>query len=248
MKREFYIASCVFTQRYNELSIRVQNYISRRFAMPIVRCCLPKYKLNEFTEKMPTDYRADWAALPDCADFGAGDTVYSICHNCSIIIEAMKPEAKVVSVWELILGDEQFDYPDYKGRKMTVQDCWRSKDDRAEQEAVRCLLAKMNIEAVELADNYDQTDFCGNSLYRPAPVRNIKLAPQKFVENAIGKFVPHTIEEQREIMQEYCKQLKTEQVVTYCHYCAEGLELGGADAIHLASLLFEPEKNGLDAK
>ena len=30
-----------------------------------------------------------------------------------------------------------------------------------------------------------------------------------------------------------------EKVVSYCHYCQEGLLLGGADASHLAMLLFE---------
>ncbi len=39
-------------------------------------------------------------------------------------------------------------------------------------------------------------------------------------------------------MQDYCKRFRAEKVVAYCHYCLEGLELGGANAKHLASLLF----------
>ena len=70
--------------------------------------------------------------------------------------------------------------------------------------------------------------------------RNLELAPHRFVENAAGKFIPRTKEEQIDLMRDYCDRFHGENVVAYCHYCVEGLELGGANAKHLASLLFEP--------
>ncbi|MDD3221412.1 MAG: hypothetical protein EOM34_03500 [Clostridia bacterium] len=45
----------------------------------------------------------------------------------------------------------------------------------------------MKINIIELEENYDKMDFCGDSLYRPALVRNIKLVPKRFVDNAEGK-------------------------------------------------------------
>ena len=45
-------------------------------------------------------------------------------------------------------------------------------------------------------------------------------------------------EEQQAIMEAYCRQFGGEIVVCYCHYCYEGLRVGGADAAHLAQLLF----------
>lgn len=42
-------------------------------------------------------------------------------------------------------------------------------------------------------------------------------------------------------MQEYCKRFTTEKVITYCHYCSEGIKLGGKTEEHLASLLFGGE-------
>ena len=84
----YYIASCVFTSRFPDLSIRICNYVEKRFGLKIIRCCVPKYKLREFTEKMPEGtFRERWAALPDCAPFQTDDEVYSLCHNCSNIIE-----------------------------------------------------------------------------------------------------------------------------------------------------------------
>lgn len=240
----YYIASCVFTSRYPALSERIQAYVKERHHIRIVRCCVPQYKLKRFEDALPAERRDAWCALPDTGDFSAGDSVYSLCHNCSAIIEETRPGVNIHSLWELILSDPAFPYPDYGHRVMTLQDCWRAKDRRTEQDAVRALLAKMNIDTVELTDNYERTDFCGNSLYRPAPSRNLKLAPHRFVEEAQGKFEPHSVEEQRQLMQEYGERFQTDSVVAYCHYCVEGLELGGIQATHIARLLFEPEKNG----
>lgn len=239
MSKSYYIASCIFTSKFPELSRIIQAYIQERFQMPIVRCCVPNYKLEHFTEQMPKDYQKDWSEMPDCADFQPGDMVYSLCHNCSAVIEETKPGVQVRSIWELILEDEDFSYPDYHGEEITIQDCWRSKERIEEQEAVRQILKKINFKIHELKENHEQTDFCGISLYQPAPPRNIKLAPKRFVENAQGKFLPHTEEEKEALMKDYCKQIETERIVAYCHYCLDGLLLGGADAIHLAHLLFQ---------
>ena len=73
----------------------------------------------------------------------------SICHNCSAIFEERHPEINLQSIWELILEDENFNYPNYHGEKITVQDCWRQKENLAEQKAVREILRRMNFEIME---------------------------------------------------------------------------------------------------
>lgn len=239
MGNTFYISGCVFTAKFPETSRAVQEYVRSRHGIQVVRCCVPNYNVQGFSEQMRAEYRGAWDAIPACADFAPGDTVYSVCHNCSAILEETKPEVNIKSIWELILSDEDFAYPDYHGQTITLQDCWRAKDRAEEQEAVRKLLQKMNFDVRELPENRMNTDFCGISVYRPAPKRNLEMAPHRFVENAAGKFIPHTKEQQISLMQEYCKQFTTEKVVAYCHYCVEGLELGGVDVKHLGSLLFE---------
>lgn len=239
MANSYYIASCVFTSQFPELSYKIQKYIETRFSMPIVRCCFPKYKLKEFEEKMPEGLLRDtWSSLPDCAPFEPGDTVYSLCHNCSNIIEETHPDVTIKSLWELILNDSRFPFPDYSGMKVTVQDCWRARERHDEQDAVRELLKKMNILYVEAPQNRENTRYCGSSLLRPQPPRNPKVAPRHYDIEAQGLFIPHTEEEQVALMQEYCGTLETETVVCYCHYCLEGLIQGGKDGRHIAQLLF----------
>ena len=141
-------------------------------------------------------------------------------------------------MWELLDEDETFELPDYHGEAMYVQDCWRARDRVKEQDAVRSLMKKMNIQILEHSSNRENTQFCGVSLLRPAPPRNLRLAPERFVLGAKGKFEPHTPEEQKRLMEDYAADFKGRKVVTYCHYCYEGLKLGGADVCHLAQLMF----------
>ena len=235
----YYIASCVFTAKFPELSLRIQDYVRDRFGFTIVRCCVPKYKLSEFEEKMPEGCLRDcWKSLPDSGLFSKGDHVYSLCHNCNNIIEEMHPGVQVHSLWELIDSDPAFSFPDHHGLKAYVQDCWRSKERKNEQDAVRSLLKKMSVEVMEAAENRAKTEFCGASMYRAQPPRNPKLAPKHYVEGAVGKFIPCSSEEQKEIMMEYCSQFNNHMVICYCHYCLEGLLMGGADAMHLVQMLF----------
>jgi hypothetical protein len=239
VKNPIYVASCVFTREEPELSVKVQKYIRERYGMPIIRCCVAGYKDKEFTQSMPPWLQADWAALPQYREFTADNTMIYVCHNCTAIFEETKPEVKRLSLWELIAQDEQFPFPDYGHEKITVQDCWRSYDNRPEQDAVRVLLHKMNFDVVELPDNYEKTQFCGVSTLAPQPPRNPRLAPKRFLEGAKGKFVPHTLEQQKEAMAEYCKKIPTDKVVAYCHYCLKGLKMGGKNAVHLAALLLK---------
>lgn len=236
---KYYIAGCVFSVRFPETSKRIQDYIAEHTDLTTLRCCVPKWKEKIYEDKMPEGILRDsWKALPHSTEFKAGDETWSLCHNCTNIIEEHYNNVKVHSLWELIDSDLNFPFPDYSGMCVTIQDCWRSRERTEEQTAVRNLLRKMNIEYIEANQHHEQTDFCGSSLYRPQVQRNAVFAPKHYVEQAEGKFLPHTEEEQKQIMQEYCKQYKTETVVCYCHYCLEGLQLGGADGRHLAFLLF----------
>lgn len=134
--------------------------------------------------------RECWRGLPDSGSFSEGDRVYSLCHNCNNIIEEMHPGVEVHSLWELIDSDPAFSFADHHELKAYIQDCWRSRDRKDEQDAVRSLMKKMNIDIMELSGSREKTDFCGVSLYRAQPPRNPKLAPKHYVAGAAGKFIP----------------------------------------------------------
>jgi len=239
MTQKFYIASCVFTEEYPALSFKIKNYVSEKFNLPVIRCCVANYKVEEFENRMPENFRAYWQSIKHYEKFSAGSTMVSLCHNCAAIFEERHPEILRQSLWELILEDENFKYPNYGGEKITVQDCWRQKENFSEQNAVRELLRRMNFEIVELEENFERTKFCGYSLYQPQPPRNPKLAPKRFLHGAQGLFKEHSQQEKENLMREYCAKIPTEKVVAYCHYCVRGLKLGGKNAFHLAQILFD---------
>lgn len=235
---KYFVAGCMFAARYPELNLIIRDYAVRK-GLAAVRCCVPGWKITEYEDKMPEgELRDAWRALPHTADFQPGDEVWSLCHNCSNIIEETHTGVAVHSLWELVDADPEFPLPDYSGLKVTVQDCWRAKERAEEQAAVRSLLRKMNIEYVEAEEHHAQTDFCGTSLYRAQIARNPKLAPKHYAEGAVGKFIPHSDEEQARIMKAHCAKYTTEMVVCYCHYCLEGLAVGGVDGRHIAHMLF----------
>ena len=157
--RKYYIASCLFTARFPETSLKVQRYIKDRGDIETVRCCIPNFRVQQNTERIPDDTaRAVWKSLPDSAALRPGDTVYSICHNCTNIADEQHPGIHVVSLWELIDRDEGFAFPDYGGMQVTVQDCWRTRERAAEQEEVHSLLNKMNVRYAELPENHGKTE------------------------------------------------------------------------------------------
>lgn len=237
--RQYYIASCLFTARFPETSKKIQEYIKTKSGIKTVRCCLPDYRVKKNEKRIPeSNVRDAWKLLPVSAEFKSGDTVFSVCHNCTNIVAEQRTNVRVVSLWELIDQDHTFPYPDYTGLKVTIQDCWRTRERRAEQDAVRNLLRNMHIEYTEIDENHEKTNFCGSTLYREQPEKNSKYAPRHYVEQAVGKFIPHTQEEQLAIMRDYCSQYTTQTVICYCHYCLERLLQGGVDGRHIADLLF----------
>ena len=228
-----------FTEEYPALSFKVKNYVAEKFNLPVIRCCVANYKVEDFEKRMPENFRADWQNINHYEKFPAGSTMVSLCHNCAAIFEERHPKILRQSLWELILEDENFKYPNYAGEKITVQDCWRQKENRSEQNAVRELLRRMNFEIVELEENFERTKFCGYSLYQPQPPRNPKLAPKRFLYGAQGLFQEHSQAEKEKLMRDYCAKISTEKVAAYGHYCIRGLKLGGKNALHLAQLLFD---------
>ena len=209
-----FFPSCKFTDFSPEASKRMADYMHERFGMTVMGCCRPAH----------TSLTSD-------------DTVAVVCNTCQAICLEDSP-AHVESVWELIRSDDEFPFPNFHGERLALQDCWRSRDRIAEQDAVREVLKRMNVSVVELPENRTSTTFCGTSLYQALPAENARLAPKRFVEHAHGVFTPKSKEEQKRLMEEHCAQIPTEKVVCYCVPCTRGIRLGGKHGMHLADMLF----------
>lgn len=209
-----YFPSCKLTAYLSESSKKIQDYLGEKYGMNITGCCRPNH--NKLTEQ---------------------DIAVYICNTCAAFIREDAPQAKAISVWEFLAEDDEFPWRDYHGEKMTVQDCWRVYDNRTQQDAIRKILERMNIEIVEIENNFEKTDFCGTSLLEALSPQNGEFAPIRFIENARDKFIPHSKEDQEKIMKEYCTQFTTDKVVCYCTACVQGVKLGGVKGIHLLDLM-----------
>jgi hypothetical protein len=160
-----------------------------------------------------------------------------VCNNCAAIIEE-NTKGEIVTLWQVIDQDPAFDFPDYRGEEMTVQDCWIAFEKRPVQDAVRSLLRKMNIKTVELEENYAKTKFCGVNLLAPCTESNAALAHERYVVRFPHMFTPMEHEEQIRRFQQHCRQIETERTVCYCKFCNEGINMGGKTGVHLLELLF----------
>lgn len=210
----YYLQSCNFTAASPEASHKIRGYMEKKEGVEVPGCCRPSQKR-----------------------FQEGDTVLSICLTCSAITREVSPHAAEMSFWEYVLTDTDFPWPDYDGEKMTIQDCWRARKKRSQMEAVRECMKRMNIQPVEIAENYENTQFDGIWRFNPVQKRNMDIAPAYFtqVQEHGLELIPQ--EEQLARMKEWVRQYKTERAVAYCSACVKGMRLGGANGIHLMELM-----------
>lgn len=219
----YYLPSCQFTALLPDVSKKWKDW----FAGPghisgtgeevtVTGCCRPTQKL-----------------------LGEGDTVIALCQTCMAITREVSPKCRVVSLYEYILSLPDFPWPDLHGEEMTVQDCFRARNDRPQQLAVRECLRCMNIVPVELEENYEKTMFDGAWLMNPVAERNLSIAPVYFNDIRENYARPLPEEEQERLLAAHAAKYRTKRVLAYCNACLKGIKKGGADGVHLAQLLSE---------
>jgi hypothetical protein len=215
-----YFPSCKFKAAYPFTAEQIQFYLNKHFQMNITDCCQKNLQL-----------------------LTCEDTAVCICNSCAAYCDESSHAKEVLSVLEIIAFDETFVFPDYKGEHIALQDCWRTYDKPNVHNAVRSIMEKMNLKVVELPGNKEKSMFCGTTLLKSAPPYYGKLAPKRFIENAHADlFQNHTPEDQISMMIKHCEQIPTKKVACYCKSCADGLSLGGKQAVHLMELVFNCSK------
>lgn len=216
---KIFLPSCNTKVKHANASNKLRKYLENREQVETVGCC------KVFCKKANKE-----------------DTAVVICSNCAAIMEESSVVKNIKFVWEIIDEDLEFPFPNYHGERMAIQDCWRSYEKRNVQDAIRSLMKKMNIEVVELEENYERTKFCGADLLEPCTEAEKRFAPQRYVVDGASMYQPLSILEQQEYLQNHCRAIETEKVVCYCTSCLSGINQGGKEAIHLIELLF-PENS-----
>ena len=210
----YYLPSCNFTKSWPEASARIKAYLAGKEDVTVCGCCRPMQgKLT------------------------GADTFLTICQSCSAICREASPAAHELSIWEYLLTDPDFPWPDYGGVSVTIQDCFRARNKPEVQDAVRECMRRMHLAVVEIAENREACMFDGVWLMRPAVPRNLKIAPEYFTDIARHYIHEETEEAQVAAMKEWCSQYQTEYIAGYCNSCVNGICLGGAKGVHLMELM-----------
>lgn len=166
------------------------------------------------------------------------DEIIYQCPTCGLILSESAKYKKLTSLYECFDQRDDIELPKYESEEYTIQDCWRTRENKEYTLAIRNLLNKMHINYQEIEQRLDKTDYCGATLYQEPSKRYEYLAPKSLVEKGI--FNPLPIEKQNELMVENAKRYKTDKVICYCTGCLKGIELGGKKGIHILDLILNP--------
>ena len=173
----FYLPGCKFTKLDPQASKTLIRFYKEQFDAIILGCCSKEF------------------ATPK-----ENDTVIYVCPTCALIMQESNPSVKLKSIYEVVLEYDSLptkkkplSWVDLKKEKITVQDCWRSRNHPNLQASVREILRKMNASIVELENNYEHSDYCGSSLLQEPSPRYKTLAPNLFKDPI---FKPCSFEEQ----------------------------------------------------
>lgn len=215
-----FMPSCRNTASYKRSVQRLGQYLyDRGFVDGFTGCCKPDG--------------------PGHADIPGDVELVVICNTCSGILKESKPGHSVINAFELILMDKSFQYPNYRGESITIQDCWRARNQNDLHDVVRQLLYNMNLVPVELEENRANSRFCGLTTLQPMPQQVEELAPILFGNVEEDMFVQHDKDTQVQLMKEHVSQITTPRVTSYCSACDQGLNIGGAESTSLLNLLFD---------
>ena len=182
-------------------------------------------------------------------------------HTPSVImhiLDEVRADIPGISLFEFLLTRKDFPWPDFTGREMTLQDCFRARGKHGLQNAVRECLKNMHVSYVEMEHNRDEEEFDGSfRLHDPFP-NNMKEAPAYYAQYLPAYVTPLPKEEWQGYYEEQAKKYTTDEVVGYCNTCVTGAQEGllasaradardearaqardgGAKAWHLAQLIF----------
>ena len=210
-----YLPGCDVERNHPEAVYKLKKYMEKQGAI-IDHCCRVKYKYLEDE-----------------------DIIINNCTLCTLVLNETYPNNECLSLYEYILKDQSFPWINHHCEMITVQDCWRTKDNFALQQAVRECLQKMNYTIVEMEENYSKTKYCGVWLNSYPAKDCIDVAPNTFhdiIENYIHLL---TEEEKVQSMKLWVERYTTDKILVYCNGCEKGIKLCGKQVSHMIELLAE---------
>jgi len=143
-----------------------------------------------------------------------GSLIVNVCAGCDRRFRSLYEGITTISLWEVLDGLSTFPYPDYKGLKVSVHDACPVRAKPQVHQAVRNVLAKMNIIVVETELYGTRSVCCGDDFYPKLPV-----------------------EEVHQKMKDRADSMPCNDVCVYCVSCVKSMHIGGKTPRHLIDLL-----------
>ncbi len=205
---EIYFPSCNFTKMAPAAAKAIRSYLAEK--MQVAGCC-----------------RVDKLAYEE------GSTGLYFCQACRETLENRVPgKYQLKNLFEYLVDDKDFPWPDYSGLTATVQDCWRDRNHPEIHEAVRTALAKMKVRVIEMEENREKAVYCGNIHFEPYKPENILLMEQYKDKPLV--LAPEEV--QKKLFEEQAEKYPCDNVITYCNRCTLCIRTVGVNGIHLMEL------------
>lgn len=147
-----------------------------------------------------------------------GTQVINVCAGCDRRFRELYEGISTISLWELLAASTTFPFPDYGGAEMSILDACPTRTETRVHDAVRALLARMNIKVIEPKNTRTTGTCCGDSFYSVLPVEKVK-----------------------EQMAKRASEMPREDVAVYCVSCVKAMHIGGKRPRYLVDLLFGEE-------
>jgi len=144
-----------------------------------------------------------------------GVQVINVCPGCDRRYRENYPQATTISLWEVLIQHNFLTLPDYQGRPMSILDACPTRSQERVHEAVRMLLANMNIKLTEPSKTRTKAACCGDSFYGKLPVEQVK-----------------------NLMKKRADEMPEDEVAVYCVSCIKSVFVGGKKPRYLVDLLF----------
>ena len=145
----------------------------------------------------------------------ARSRVINVCAGCDKRYRTLYEGVSTISFWELLADSDNFPFPDYGSRKMSILDACPTRDQVRVHKAIRTLLQRMNIQLVEPENTGTKSTCCGDSFYGVLPVEQVKQQ-----------------------MSKRAAEMPVQDVVVYCVSCIKAMHIGGKQPRYLVDLLF----------
>ncbi len=188
-----YAPGCALTDEKPELAARILQYLQQALGD------VPLY---------------DTCCRVDC-DLPNGTTVINTCPGCNRRFQAKREGITTVSLWEVLAARDDFSFPDYGGLTLAIHDACPTRNEPKVHKAIRTLLARMNVRAVEPECTRERQNCCGDSAYPEKPL------PEIYAQ-----------------MKQRAAEMPAQEVLVYCISCAKAMHIGGKTPRYLPDLLF----------